>query len=47
MRFADEPAERASSRQVTRFSDTSLRTIIGTTSEVTDWDDLSSSNTDT
>ena len=46
MRFADEPAERASSRQVTRFSDPSLRTAIGTTAEETDWDDLLGATTD-
>jgi integrase len=40
MRFADEPAERASSRQATRFSESSLRTTIGTTDEKADWDDL-------
>jgi hypothetical protein len=40
MRFADEPAERAFSRQVTRFSDVSLRTTIGTTREKLDWGDL-------
>ncbi len=46
MRFADEPAERASSRQITRFSDPSLRTTIGTTGEKADWDELMDDGTD-
>jgi integrase len=40
MRFADEPAERASSRQATRFSDVSLRPTNRPTAEKSDWDGL-------
>ena len=46
MRFADEPAERASSRQVTRSSDPSSRTTIGTTGEQADWDNLMGATSD-
>ena len=40
MRFADEPAERASTRQATRFSATSLRPTNRPTAEKSDWDGL-------
>ena len=37
MRFADEPAERASSRQATRSSGARLRPTIRPTAEISDW----------
>jgi hypothetical protein len=40
MRFADEPAERASSRQATRSADPSLRPTNGPMAENGDWDAL-------
>jgi hypothetical protein len=40
MRFADEPAERTSSRQATRFSDTSLRPTNRPTGEKSVWEGL-------